>query len=111
MSDESSFEHWLNTAQPGSPYTYFTGYNLEDNGVSPETLHTALLAKRAFADGKVELVPRRLRGENKWGPFSYLAMKREEERTPQANGEPWVPRIIRPGKGIALDHIRAATLR
>jgi len=99
MSDESSFEHWLNAAEPGSPYTYFPGYNLGDNGVSSETLHTALLAKRAFAVGKVELVQRRITGEGKWGPFSYLAIKREEERTPKANGEPWVPRIIGPGKG------------
>ena len=99
MSDESSFEHWLNTAQPGPPYTYFTGYNLGDNGVSPETLHTALLAKRAFADGKVELVQRRIMGEGKWGPFSYLAINQKEERTPKANGEPWLSRIIGRGKG------------
>ena len=99
MSDESSFEHWLNTAGPGSPYTYFTDYNLGDNGVSPETLRTAVLAKRAFAEIKVELVQRWITGEGKWGPFSYLAIKRKEERTPQANGEPWVSPIIGPGKG------------
>src|SRR6476646_6356692 len=99
MRDSSSFEHWLNTAKPGSSYTYFSGHNLGDNGVAPETLHTASLAKRAFADGKVELVQRRITGESKWGPFSYLAIKRKEERMPQANGEPWVPRIIGPGKG------------
>jgi hypothetical protein len=81
------------TAKLGSFYTNFTGYNLGDSGVS------ALLAKRAFSDGKVELVQRRITGEGKWGPFSYLAIKREEERTPKANGEPWVPRIIGPGKG------------
>jgi hypothetical protein len=99
MNDESSFDHWLNTAELGSPYSYFTGYNPRDSGVSPEALHTAVLAKRAFADGKVELGQRRITGEGKWGPFIYLAIKRKEERTPQANDEPWVPRIIGPGKG------------
>ena len=99
MSDESSFDHWLNTAELGSPYTCFTGYNLADNGVSPETLHRALLAKRAFAEVKVELVQRRIMGEGKWGPFSYLAINQKEERTPKATGEPWLSRIIGPGKG------------
>ena len=99
VENSMSDEHRLSTAEPGSPYTYCTGYNLGDNGVSSETLHTALLAKRAFAYGKVELVQRRITGAGKWGPFIYLAINRKEERTPQANGEPWVPRIIGPGKG------------
>lgn len=67
MSDE--FEHWLNTASPGSIYNYYTGHSLGDKGVCPETLQTAVEAKQAFADGKVELVQRRIAGEaRKWGP-------------------------------------------
>jgi hypothetical protein len=63
--DKADFLAWLDSAKPGDTFVYFTGPN-------PRAKETALAAREAFADGKVELAQRRRED----GELDYLAIRR-----------------------------------
>lgn len=76
-----AFEAWLETAEPGTAYPYFTGDLALARG-SPgaiwrrATFDTADRAWKAYEDGEVELVQGR-HGPNQ---YVYLAVKRTRTR-------------------------------
>jgi hypothetical protein len=86
------FAQWLHNARAGETFIYVTAGSLGDKSVTQEQIATAELARKAFADGFIELAQKRRAGK-----LDYLAVKRREKRTRMVNGVRWQPRIPKPG--------------
>jgi hypothetical protein len=95
----AEFQDWIEKSKPGQSFTYATCGSLGDKGLSGDTLSTAEHAKRMFARGLIELAQslRKDTDGNRAG-FDYLAIKRKESRVPLVFGNPWVPKIVGPGR-------------
>ena len=70
---EEDFTHWLGTANPGAKFVYAETEYLSKT-LDP-TQRVATLALRAFYEGTVDLVQKRLSGPPD-GVFRYIAIKR-----------------------------------
>jgi hypothetical protein len=90
----TAINDWLKTAKAGEVFVYYSGL-LSDRYCPPnnEQQLEADAAKRAFAEGKIELCQRRIaRGiEKQPGVYDYIAQKRAIVAPPKIGADAWRP--------------------
>jgi hypothetical protein len=79
------FSTWLENSNPGEQYVYREGARLSLDRAGLEMPNIVYEARKAYADGHVELVQRRIAHAIKdkgLGRFQWIAVKRKSKKKP-----------------------------